>query len=77
VRVTVRQAEMEFAVENSADAGEKVDLEVRGVPVQVTAGAPITVPLADQGPRLPGEPLPVAGRRRADGSVIGAIVPGT
>ena len=77
VRVTVRQPEMEFAVENSADAGEKVDLEVRGVPVQVTTGAPITVPLADQGPRLPGEPLPVAGRRRAAGSVIGAIVPGT
>ena len=73
VRVTVRQTEMEFTVES----GEKVDFEVRGVPVQVTAETPITVPLADQGPRLPGVPVPVAGRHRADGSVIGAIVPGT
>ena len=73
VRVTVRQTEMEFTVER----GEKVDFVVRGVPVQVTAESPITVPLTDQGPRLPGIPLPVAGRQRADGSVIGAIVPGT
>jgi alpha,alpha-trehalose phosphorylase len=73
VRVTVRQTEMEFTVES----GEKVDFDVRGVPVQVTAESPITVPLDDQGLRLPGVPLPVAGRRRADGSVIGAIVPGT
>ena len=73
VRVTVRQSEMEFTVES----GEKVDFDVRGVPVQVTAESPITVPLDDQGLRLPGVPLPVAGRRRADGSVIGAIVPGT
>ncbi len=77
VRITVRQTEMEFAVENSANGGEKVDFEVRGVPVQVTAESPVTVPLADQGPRLPGVPLPVAGQQRADGSVIGAIVPGT
>jgi alpha,alpha-trehalose phosphorylase len=77
VRVTVRQAEMEFAVEHSAGGGEKVDFEVRGVPVQVTSASPVTVPLADQGPRSPGEPRPVAGRQRADGTVIGAIVPGT
>ena len=64
---------MEFTVES----GEKVDFDVRGVPVQVTAESPVTVPLAGQGPRLPGEPRPVAGRQRADGSVIGAIVPGT
>jgi alpha,alpha-trehalose phosphorylase len=73
VRVTVRQTEMEFTVES----GEKVDFDVRGVSVQVTAESPVTVSLADQGPRLPGVPLPVAGRHRADGSVIGAIVPGT
>ena len=34
------------------------------------------IQLKGQGPRLDGEPEPVAGRRRADGSVIGAIVPG-
>ena len=73
VRVTVRPDEIEFTVED----GEKVELEVRGEPVQVTAGSPVTVPLAGQGPRLAGAPLPVAGRQRADGTVIGAIVPGT
>jgi alpha,alpha-trehalose phosphorylase len=73
VRVTVRPDEIEFLVED----GEKVDLEVRGVAVQVTAGPPVTVPLAGQGPQLAGAPLPVAGRQRADGTVIGAIVPGT
>ena len=73
VRVTVRQTEMEFSVES----GTKVDFVVRGVPVQVTAENPVTVPLTGQGLRLAGEPRPVAGRQRADGSVIGAIVPGT
>jgi alpha,alpha-trehalose phosphorylase len=73
VRVTVRQGEIEFVVE----AGEKVDVEVRGVSVQATADGPVVIALADQGPRIPGDPQPVAGRRRADGSVIGAIVPGT
>ncbi len=73
VHVTVRQSEMEFSVEH----GTKVDFEVRGVPVQVTVDAPVTVPLDGQGLRLPGDPQPVAGRQRADGSVIGAIVPGT
>jgi alpha,alpha-trehalose phosphorylase len=72
-RVTVRPTEIEFVIE----AGEKVELEVRGEPVQVTAGTPVTVPLAGQGPQLVGAPLPVAGRQRADGTVIGAIVPGT
>ena len=69
----MRQTELEFTVES----GTKVDFEVRGVPVQVTADNPVTVPLTGQGPRLRGEPHPVAGRQRADGSVIGAIVPGT
>ncbi|MFL6088786.1 MAG: glycoside hydrolase family 65 protein [Aeromicrobium sp.] len=73
VRVTVRQDEIEFLVED----GDKLDLEVRGAPVQVTADGPVVVPLGDQGPRLPGDPQPVAGRRRADGSIIGAIVPGS
>jgi alpha,alpha-trehalose phosphorylase len=73
VRVTVRPDEIEFTVED----GAKVELEVRGEPVQVTAGSPVTVPLTGQGPQLAGAPLPVAGRHRADGTVIGAIVPGT
>jgi alpha,alpha-trehalose phosphorylase len=73
VRVTVRQDEIEFTVET----GTKVDVDVLGTAVQVTAETPVKVPLPDQGPRLAGDPRPVSGRRRADGSVIGAIVPGT
>ena len=72
IRVSLRQETIEFDVE----AGSAIDLEVRGVPVQVTPDAPVVVPLDGQGPRIPGEPEPVAGRLRADGSVIGAIVPG-
>jgi alpha,alpha-trehalose phosphorylase len=73
VRVTVRQHEIEFVVED----GVKVELEVRGEPVQVSAGTPVVVKLSGQGPQLQGAPLPVAGRHRSDGTVIGAIVPGT
>lgn len=76
-RVTVRPDAIEFALEGTVDAAAKVDVEVRGQAVQVTAEAPVIVPLAGQGPQLEGAPLPVAGRQRADGTVIGAIVPGT
>ena len=72
VRVTVRSDELELAIEE----GEQVTLDVRGEAVTVTAEAPATVQLKGQGPRIDGEPEPVAGRLRADGSVIGAIVPG-
>lgn len=73
VRVTVRQNEIAFVLED----GEKVELQVRGESVQVSAGTPVSVPLADQGPQLQGAPPPVAGRHRSDGTVIGAIVPGS
>ncbi len=72
VRVTVRADELDLHIED----GDEVTLEVRGESVTVSAGSPVSVQLKGQGPRLDGEPEPVAGRRRADGSVIGAIVPG-
>lgn len=72
VRVTVRRDELELTVED----GERAEFLVRGDAVVVEAGTPVTVPLDGQGPRLEGEPEPVAGRRRADGTVITAIVPG-
>ena len=72
VRVTLRTDELDLAIEE----GDEVTLDVRGESVTVTADAPATIQLKGQGPRLDGEPEPVAGRRRADGSVIGAIVPG-
>ena len=73
VKVTVRIDHLELEVED----GKQATLRVRGVDVTVLPGDPVTVPLSDQGPRLKGEPPPVPGRRRSDGTVIAAIVPGT
>ncbi len=73
VRVTVRDCEVELVVED----GESAELSVRGEPLVVKMGAPVTVALRDQGPRLAGQPKPVPGRQRGDGSVITATVPGT
>lgn len=72
VRVTVRPDELELYVEHGSGP---VTLAVRGELVKVAPGAPVTVPLAHQGPRLTGEPPYPAGIQRADGTVISAIVP--
>ena len=74
VRVTVRQDSISFAVES----GDRFAATVRGTPVTATAdGGEVTVPLDGQGPRIPGEPDPVAvrGTRRPDGSMVTASVP--
>ncbi|EFQ84636.1 glycosyl hydrolase family 65 central catalytic domain protein [Aeromicrobium marinum DSM 15272] len=73
VRVTVTPDAVQLQVE----VGERAELVVRGEPVLVSAGEPVDVALDGQGPRLEGVPEPVAGRRRSDGTVITAIVPGT
>jgi alpha,alpha-trehalose phosphorylase len=73
VRVTVRPDALELEVED----GQSATFAVRGESVTVTADAPVTIELDGQGPRLEGEPPPVPGRRRADGTIISAIVPGT
>ncbi len=73
VRVTVRPERIEFVVED----GSSADLVVRGQRITVTAGEPVSVALDGQGPRIEGDPAPVPGRRRSDGTVIAAIVPGT
>ncbi|HVK28780.1 MAG TPA: glycosyl hydrolase family 65 protein, partial [Nocardioides sp.] len=72
VRLTVRPEELELYVEQGSDP---VTLSVRGELVKVAPGAPVTVPLAHQGPQLAGEPPYPAGIQRADGTVISAIVP--
>ena len=72
VRVTVRDAEVELVVED----GDSAALSVRGEAVTVEKGSPVTVALADQGPRIAGQPKPVPGRQRGDGSIITATVPG-
>ena len=72
VRVTVRDVEVELVVED----GDSAALSVRGEAVTVEKGSPVTVALADQGPRIAGQPKPVPGRQRGDGSIITATVPG-
>ncbi len=73
VRVTVLPDRVDLEVEDGVEAS----LVVRGHAVTVRAGEPVSVALDGQGPRLEGEPAPVPGRRRADGTIIAAIVPGT
>lgn len=56
-------------------SGQGAEVSVRGQRVCVTPGAPVRVPLADQGPRID-TPLPgVNGDRRPDGTLITASVP--
>lgn len=73
LRVSVLPDRVDLEVEH----GDEATLVVRGQSVTVRSGEPVSVALAGQGPRLEGEPEPVPGRRRADGTVIAAIVPGT
>ncbi len=52
-------------------------MRVRGTELVVTAADAVTVPLADQGPRLYGAPTmrDVTGSRRADGTLLTASIP--
>lgn len=72
VRVTVRASELELLVE---DGDAPVTFEVRGESVTVTAAEPVTVALADQGPRIPGSPKAPSEIVREDGTVISSVVP--
>jgi len=81
-RITLQGARLRVCVDHeqvvlTLETGELADLTVRGKPVQVTAQAPQTVLLQNQGSRLPGAPRPWArdGVRRSDGSLITASVP--
>ncbi|WP_375335583.1 glycoside hydrolase family 65 protein [Aeromicrobium sp. S22] len=73
VRVDVHHDRVDLCIED----GKEATLVVRGTEVTVTPGDPVSVPIEGQGPRLEGQPAPVPGRRRADGTIIAAIVPGT
>ena len=72
----VRASVFTDRVELSIEEGEEATLVVRGQEVKVLPGDPVVVPLDGQGPRIEGEPPPVPGRRRSDGTIISAIVPG-
>lgn len=80
VRVTVRRDELELEVEDQHEngVGQVVDpvFGVRGETVTVKPGEPVVIPLDGQGPSITGTPPRVAGRRRSDGTIITAIVPG-
>ncbi|KQY56183.1 kojibiose phosphorylase [Aeromicrobium sp. Root495] len=73
VRVVVRTSELELTIE---DGEGRLAFDVRGEEVVVSPGSPVTVALKDQGPRIKGEPKSPIGTKRADGTVISAIVPG-
>jgi alpha,alpha-trehalose phosphorylase len=57
--------------------GEDVPLCVRGVDYVAAAGQTLRVALDGQGPHFPGHPTrgPLAGARRADGTLLSASVP--
>ena len=81
-RITLQGARLRVSLTHeqvvlSLETGELAELTVRGKPVQVTAEASMTIPLQDQGPRLPGTPAAWVqeGVRRTDGSLITASVP--
>ncbi len=73
VRIDLRQNEIEFTVE----AGDGARIHVRGEPVDVFAGEPVIVALADQGRRVAGAPSAraIEGERRADGTLFTSSVP--
>ncbi|MGO7984264.1 hypothetical protein ACC691_41270, partial [Rhizobium johnstonii] len=61
----------------TVEAGEGVDVRVRGVQVSPRAGYPIEVELNHQGARLRGAPTmdDVRGQRRSDGTLLTASMP--
>jgi alpha,alpha-trehalose phosphorylase len=81
-RITLRGTRMRIELEPESisftvEAGEQARVRVRGEEVVVSAGAPVTVRLDGQGPRLYGAPTmrDVTGSRRADGTLLTASIP--
>ncbi|MDQ4214367.1 glycoside hydrolase family 65 protein [Microbacterium sp. ASV81] len=58
-------------------AGDPVEFSVRGVPHVATVAAPARVPLAHQGPVIPGRPQFGSQARREDGTILAPTVPTT
>jgi alpha,alpha-trehalose phosphorylase len=74
-RLTVTVARDELRI--AADGEGSVDFTVRGAAFTVVGGSEIVVPLADQGPVIPGKPSlkQFAHVRREDGTLLLASVP--
>ncbi|GAA1742997.1 glycoside hydrolase family 65 protein [Microbacterium paludicola] len=80
--VVLRRDEMRVSVrpgEAGDDAAAPVPFEVRGKAYIATVEQPAVVPLADQGPVLPGRPTlkPFSEMRRDDGTMLEPTVPTT
>ncbi|MFL0412288.1 glycoside hydrolase family 65 protein [Microbacterium paludicola] len=80
--VVLRRDEMRVSVrpgEAGDDAAVPVPFEVRGKAYIATVEQPAVVPLADQGPVLPGRPTlkPFSEMRRDDGTILEPTVPTT
>ncbi|MGA1836557.1 glycosyl hydrolase family 65 protein [Herbiconiux sp. 11R-BC] len=73
IEVDLRQDRMTFTIER----GQAAEVYVRGERVEIVAGAPVTVALADDRPSIEGAPTTsdIEGTVRADGSVITASMP--
>jgi alpha,alpha-trehalose phosphorylase len=71
VRVDLTAEEIRFTVVS----GDRADVQVRSRHVSVSAGQPVAVPLANQGPVITGPLTLQTGDRRRDGSLITASVP--
>ena len=73
IRVSLERDHISFTLEE----GDPVELSVRGEKVCVEGPDPVRVELDGQGICLPSldDTHPVTGNRRADGSVITALVP--
>ena len=72
MRVDLFQDAIEFTIED----GDRLRFSVRGVDYEAVNGDSLRVPLDGQGPRLNDDPRSAIGTKRADGTVIEAIVPG-
>lgn len=73
VHVTISRSELKVRI----DGGEALFFSVRGTPFVVAPGEEVAVPLADQGPVIPGRPslTQFADVRLEDGTVLSASVP--
>ncbi len=71
VRVDLTAAEVRFTVV----AGGSAEFSVRGHRLTVSGEAPVTIPLADQGPRIEGPLQSTTNDRRRDGTLITSSVP--
>lgn len=75
--VEVTPDRLRITLEEPASPDATVSVTVRGAAYDVSADAPLDVPLVDQGPRMSGviDDHPIIGGVRADGSTITAGVP--